>query len=113
MTDNYFDTKTEFEEVQRLRRQRMVKKFIGQQEKAMRPMLLEALRRDLQDLKIVIELEGSSHSSSYAPEAGGVDESVIMLILQHCPSATRTQVIDAMRAHQNDIGKVINLFHRV
>ena len=93
MTDDYFDTKTEFEEVQRLRRQRMVKTFIGQQEKAMQPMLLEALRRDLQDLKIVIELEGSSHSSPYAPEACGVDESVIMLILQHCPTHMHTQHI--------------------
>ena len=111
MTDDYFDTKAEFEEVQRQRRQRMVTDFIGQQEKAVQPMLLEALRRDLEDLHIVVKLEGVRPLSSRTSEAG-VDESVIQLILQHCPSATRAQALDLMKAQNNDIGKVIMLLHQ-
>ena len=108
MENPYFDTGAEFEEVQRSRRQRMVKDFIDQQEEAMRPMLLEALSRDLEDLNIVIELEGSNVSSRVS-EVGGVDESVIQLILNHCPSATRVQVVQAMKAQNNDIVEVISM----
>ena len=110
MTDDYFDTKTEFEEVQRRRRERMVTEFVGQQEKAVQPMLLEALRRDLEDLNIVVKLEGARPVSSHSSEAG-VDESVIQLILQHCPSATRAQVFDLMKTQNKDIGKVIMLLN--
>lgn len=111
MTDNYFDTRAEFEEVQRLRRQRMVDEFIGQQEKAVRPLLLEALRGDLEDLKIVIELKGANPSSSGSADTT-VDELVIQLILQHCPSVTRVQALDAMKTQNNDFGKAINMLHQ-
>ena len=111
MNNEYFNTRAEFEEVQRLRRQRMVKEFIAQQKEAVRPMLLEALRRDLEDLNIVITLDGSK-GSLCTSGGGGVDESVIQLILDHCPSATRVQAIEAMKAHNNDISKAIHMLNR-
>ena len=54
MESEYFDTHAEWEEIQRLRRQRMVKDFIDQQEEAVRPLLRDALKRDLEDLNIVV-----------------------------------------------------------
>ena len=108
MKDEYFDTRVEFEEVQRSRRQRMVKYFIGQQEEAVRPMLLEALRRDLEDLNIVIKLQGSNMPSCMS-EVDAVDESVIQMILDHCPSTTREQAFKAMKAQNYDNVKAINM----
>ena len=71
-------------------------------------MLLEALQRDLEDLNIVIKLEGSI-ASSHMTEVNGVDESVIQMILDHCPSTTREQAFQAMKTQNYDIVKAINM----
>ena len=77
----------------------------------MRPMLLKALRRDLEDLGIVVELEERPSSARDEPESSRVDDAVIDLILSHCPSATRSQVLDAMRINGNNVGLTINMLH--
>ena len=108
MTSDYFDQDTEFEDTQRTRRQRMVERFIGQQEAAVRPLLLDALSQDLKDLGIVVEPEAEPEVKPEAEEAV-VDPSVIQLILELCPSATPTMAVAAMKTHNNDIGRVVNM----
>ena len=74
-------------------------------------MLIKALRRDLEDLNIVVEFEEHSSSLPHGPETDRVDSSVIDLILSHCPSATRVQVLEAMRINDNDVGMSIDMLH--
>ena len=90
----------------------MVETFIGKQEEAMRPMLLESLRRDLKDLNIVIKLTESPSTSHSFTEYDGVDESVIELILSHCPYATSAQALEAMKVNNKDIVLAINMLHQ-
>ena len=73
-------------------------------------MLRDALKRDLEDLNIVVIDPERSRASTQTVD--GVDPAVIEMILNHCPSATYETALERMKTHNNNISAVINIFNQ-
>ena len=101
MPNGYYAHVSDFDAVTRRRQKRDIEKFLDNlDDEPMIPMLLEALKKDLEDRKIAIKL------------AGSIDDYVIEIILDHCRSATPTDAIEAMKRNDNDIGLAISMLQK-